>query len=399
MTDLLTIGFVFVFLVLLLRRKVQVGYALLAGAGVLSLLYMLPPAKDFIALKNTFTAPITYELLIALTCIRAFEMILRQQKTLERMMNSMKLLLKNKRAVIISMPLLIGMLPSVGGAYFSAPMVDEVTRDLRMSPEEKAFANYWYRHPWEYILPLYPGIVLASALTEVPLRTYILLNLPYALSMFITGFVFLTRAGGAFSASGADRVSFRSFTPIVALLVLVAGIGLPLHWGLLGIVVVMLFYWRYPYQEVSKVVRHALSVNVIFLTIGVILFKEVLEVSGAVGNLSKFFKDSGIPLLSILFALPFITGILTGVTIGFVGAAFPLLVSLVGHSQVSLSFAFASGFVGVLLSPVHVCLILTKEYFKADMAGIYKRTIPLTGVIMLVALVEYLLLTGTLVPQ
>jgi integral membrane protein (TIGR00529 family) len=294
------------------------------------------------------------------------------------------------------MPLLIGMLPSVGGAYFSAPMVDEATKDLPMSPEEKAFANYWYRHPWEYILPLYPGIVLASAITEIPLRTYILINLPYALTMFLSGFFFLSKAKGAFRAEGSSRMSLRSFTPIVVLLVLVAVLGVPLHWGLLGLVVVMLLYWRYDLKGTSQVVKHGLSVNVILLTIGVILFKEVLEVSGAVENLSRFFSESGIPILSVLFVLPFVTGVLTGVTIGFVGAAFPLLVSLVGHSLPALTFAFASGFVGVLLSPVHVCLVLTKEYFHADMGGIYRRTVPLTGLVILVALVEFFLLSGTL---
>jgi len=30
--------------------------------------------------------------------------------------------------------------------------------------------------------------------------------------------------------------------------------------------------------------------------------------------------------------------------------------------------AFVSGFTGVLLSPIHVCLVLTKDYFRADLA-------------------------------
>ena len=51
------------------------------------------------------------------------------------------------------MPMLIGMLPSLGGAYFSAPMVKEATSGIHMSQEEKAFINYWFRHPWEYHSP------------------------------------------------------------------------------------------------------------------------------------------------------------------------------------------------------------------------------------------------------
>ncbi|HTG80996.1 MAG TPA: DUF401 family protein [Geobacteraceae bacterium] len=38
-----------------------------------------------------------------------------------------------------------------------------------------------------------------------------------------------------------------------------------------------------------------------------------------------------------------------------------------------LALAFGSGFAGVMLSPVHLCLVLTREYFNADMARVYNR--------------------------
>ncbi|MFO0751886.1 MAG: DUF401 family protein [Thermodesulfovibrionales bacterium] len=57
-----------------------------------------------------------------------------------------------------------------------------------------------------------------------------------------------------------------------------------------------------------------------------------------------------------------------------------------------MTLAFASGFLGVLLSPVHLCLVLTREYFKADAWGIYKRIIPASLVIMAAAFVEYFVL-------
>jgi hypothetical protein len=61
-------------------------------------------------------------------------------------------------------------------------------------------------------------------------------------------------------------------------------------------------------------------------------------------------------------------------------------------SIASISFAFASGFLGVLLSPVHICLVLTREYFKADLWGMYKMIIPASLIVFCVAIVEYLIL-------
>ncbi|MEW6215993.1 MAG: DUF401 family protein, partial [Nitrospirota bacterium] len=135
------------------------------------------------------------------------------------------------------------------------------------------------------------------------------------------------------------------------------------------------------------------SLDVIILILSVMLFKEAMENSGAVKNLSQFFMKEGIPILPVLFLLPFITGLLTGLTVGFVGSTFPLIISIAGNTSIgAISFAFASGFLGVLLSPVHICLILTREYFRADLWGIYKMMIPAGIIVFSAAIVEYMIL-------
>ena len=122
-------------------------------------------------------------------------------------------------------------------------------------------------------------------------------------------------------------------------------------------------------------------------------FKEAMDHSGAVSNLSQFFVHEGIPILPILFLLPFITGLLTGITVGFVGATFPLIISIADNISLgALSFAFASGYLGVLLSPVHVCLLLTREYFQANLWGIYKILLLPCLIVFLGAIAEYLIL-------
>jgi len=76
----------------------------------------------------------------------------------------------------------------------------------------------------------------------------------------------------------------------------------------------------------------------------------------------------------VLFALPFIVGLLKGLTVGFAGAIFPIIAAMMGGhpDPATITFAFASGFAGVMLSPTHLCLLLTIQYFKADMAGTYR---------------------------
>lgn len=405
MVALLKISIVFVTMLALLRLKWNIGYVMLIASALVFLLYLSPPELVLSTIKTMLTDTVTIKLFFSLTLIRALEMVLREKQVLSKMTEASRSIFKTKKAVIISMPMLIGLLPSLGGAYFSAPMVEEATKGLNLPAEEKGFINYWFRHPWELISPLYPGVLLASALTNIELRNIILANIPYSLILIMTGFLFSMRGiKGSFTItqqpaeadSGPQTISAwrlsLSFLPIAAILLMVILFKVELHYAL-GLTIAGLFiFYRYRPKEILKVLRYGFAIEVIVLIFGVMLFKFAMESSGAVRQMDSYFIESGIPILSVLFVLPFITGLITGLTVGFVGGTFPLLISLTGGIQLTqLSFAFVSGYLGVLLSPVHLCFILTREYFDADMWGIYKKTLPAGGMIMAGALAGYLL--------
>lgn len=392
MADLLKIIFIFTLILILLRKKLNIGLVMLTASFVLFLLYRMPLELIVKTCKAAVLNSVTISLILALSFIRMFEMILREHDVLAEMMKTVKAIFKNRKIVTVSMPLLIGLMPSVGGAYFSAPMVAETTRDIEMSPEEKGFINYWFRHPWEYILPLYPGILLASAIAKIELYRLITVNLVCALLMLITGFIFSMHGlkGDVKTEDPLSKKGLWSFMPIVTVLFLVVIFRMDLHYALLAVVIFLLFFYRYSLRTSIKAIQHGFSLDVIILILGVMFFKEAMENSGAVKNLSRFLLSEGIPVAPILFLVPFITGLLTGITVGFVGSTFPLIISIAGNvSAGAISFAFAAGFLGVLLSPVHICLVLTKEYFKADLWGIYKKMIPGCIIIFCGAVIEY----------
>jgi len=395
MSDLLKIAFTFALILFLLRKKLNIGFVMLIAASVLFLLYRMPLSSILKTCKNAFLNDVTIKLILALTFIRIFELILREHAVLSEMMNAVKAIFKNRKIVIVSMPFMIGLMPSVGGAYFSAPMVADTTVGTRMSPEEKGFINYWFRHPWEYILPLYPGILLASAISKIELHNLITVNLAYAALILITGFIFAMH-GIKGAVKTEERFSKRglwSFLPIITVLLLVVIFHIELHYALIAVILFLFLLYRYNLKSAVAALKHGFSADVIILILGVMVFKEAMEYSGAVKNMSRFFIEEGIPAFPILFLLPFITGLLTGLTVGFVGSTFPLIISIVGNASLgSISFAFASGFLGVLLSPVHICLILTREYFKADLWGIYKKMIPAGAIVFCGAIVEYIIL-------
>jgi hypothetical protein len=78
--------------------------------------------------------------------------------------------------------------------------------------------------------------------------------------------------------------------------------------------------------------------------------------------------------------MPFLSGFVTGIAIGFVGTAFPLLIPMFPTTSLwdYLSYAalaYTFGFMGMMLSPVHICFLVTKEYYQAKLLKSYRRLI------------------------
>jgi hypothetical protein len=65
--------------------------------------------------------------------------------------------------------------------------------------------------------------------------------------------------------------------------------------------------------------------------------------------------------------------------VGFVGASFPLVVSLIHAQGVSdqmvafTALAYGFGYMGMMLSPIHLCFVLTREYFSSSLGLSYRR--------------------------
>jgi len=100
----------------------------------------------------------------------------------------------------------------------------------------------------------------------------------------------------------------------------------------------------------------------------------MLEVTGAVSDIAYLLNFSFIPTPLIFFLIPFIVGILTGVTSASIGISFPILVGMLPYVNPLkyILLAFLSGYLGVMVSPMHLCLVLTREYFNADWNKVYK---------------------------
>lgn len=404
MRDLLTTGLVLAFIIWLLRRKVSMTAVMPIGAGLLALLYLLPLPKLGQAVWQALTARQSIEMTATLALTMVMEHILRTTGMLKRMVSSLSAALTDQRAVMAALPAMIGMLPSPGGAVFSAPMVGEAAEGITVSAEQKALINYWYRHIWEYISPLYPGIILVAGLSGLTTQQLFIAHLPFALTVTFGGAWFCFRGISITKrvpTAGPEGGRLRQFgifllmaSPILISLGLVVACKVSPVIALGGGIIALFIAHRYRPGQIGKTLLASLSLKALLLVLGIMIFQEVLRATGALAGISAFFVASQLPIPLLVALIPFIAGLMTGLTVGFVGITFPLLLPLMVTPAPALwleALAFASGFCGVMLSPVHLCFVLTREFFGADTVQVYHRLIAPSLLVLAAAVVPWLI--------
>ncbi len=382
MVELVKIGIVFLVVIVLMYRKVSLWLSLLLATFFLGILFRLPLSKILMDMIASIFDEKTLLLIGAFLSILFFSNLLKETGRMNQIMEGFRSTLKDVRLVISLLPAIIGLMPIVGGALVSAPMVVKGSDELRLSPERRTFINYWFRHLWEYVLPTYPALVLAASLMGIPVRRLCWLNLPLTPAAILSGVLV-----GFWGVSGAlqeDKDASNKMTflnlfvnliPLAVALVLVVGFKVELVYAFGMTIVGMILFFRIEKKKILKGLKESIGLELLLTVALVMGFKRVLESSQAIPAISQTLSSSGIPLCFVALSVPLLVGVMTGVTIAPIGIGFPILIPLFqGHADFHyyMMLAFAGGIGGVLLSPLHLCLVLTKEYFRADWKGVYR---------------------------
>ncbi|HIC94157.1 MAG TPA: DUF401 family protein, partial [Anaerolineae bacterium] len=157
MGDFLKVLLVFAVIVVLARRKVNLGGAMVAAAILLGLLFKLSPGQIATVAVSTIVAPSTLNLAAALALVMFLEHIMRRHLIMRRMVDSLRGLVGDSRAVMAILPAVVGLLPSPGGALFSAPMVEEVSGGDADQPGEEELHQLLVSPPLGIRLPPLAG--------------------------------------------------------------------------------------------------------------------------------------------------------------------------------------------------------------------------------------------------
>ena len=395
--------FVFGLILTLIRFKLSLGNAFVIGAGVLGLIFGMAPGAILIAAGQALADPKTLSLSVVVALILVLSHSLEKTGQMGRLLERFAGLITNARLNIVIFPALIGLLPMPGGAIFSAPMVKNIGSPSGLAGPQLSFINYWFRHLWEYWWPLYPGVLLTTALAGIDLWVFVMALFPLTVVAVAAGYYQLRRMMPANPPSAAPTSPRRTLlmpfikelTPVLIAIVPGILLGSLLEWLLagrnftiakeLGLIAALtgaiLWVWRVnrlPAAARRGVVLQKELLAMVYMVSAILIFKGIMLDSRAVDAVNGELLRWQVPLVAIAVVLPFIVGFVVGITIAFVGAAFPIVISLVtatgagDHMLAYMMLGLAGGFSGVLLSPLHLCLLLSNAYFGTTLGPVYR---------------------------
>ena len=284
------------------------------------------------------------------------------------------------RLAMVGVPAVIGLMPMPGGALVSAMALREkYLAEARVSREWATYMNYWFRHVWVPSWPLFQSIVITAAVLGVDPVDVIRYSWPGTPSAILAGLAVsapvLSRVACPNSRGDPGRF-LAALAPLASVAILILA-GVPLLAALAIVVLVVTAVWRPDKGQLLGAARLALSPKIHLVLFESLLFKNLILATSAGEAIVAWAEGVGVPPLALAFMLPFTLGLAAGGENFFAATAIPALLPLLlgpqGVKPLPLAVAYTGGFLGVMASPVHLCLALTVEYYEASLAGVMAR--------------------------
>ena len=374
---LLTIALAII--IVLLRFKIQIGVCMLASGLFIWLVRSASPISLAQAFYETFTLSRTYDIIFALYFVMCLEIELRLSGALQDMVKALRRTFSDVKILLAAMPAFLGLLPSVGGARFSAPIVEELSTQINLSPEHKSAINFWFRHLFEFSSPIIPGMIMACSIAGVTFGEFISHLCWVTVAAILIGWLILIRpikipAAQKVSETAAEIRHERNglllaLMPVAAVFMVVVFFKLNASIATGTVVLAWVFVLAAVGRKVGvkEISLGAFDLKMTLNICCILYFIQILSVTEVLGEIVAAFQASPLPIPVIIACVSFIIGILTGMSQGHVAIVMPIVAAM-GTGDLNLAgVAMAFGVAGQMLTPTHVCLIVTIDYFKADL--------------------------------
>jgi len=387
--------FISIFFILILIRRIDVGIATFIGALILGTLTIGLTTFERLLITISKLETIRLTLIVILAYTLGYSMqILGLLKNLCDLVSS----LIGKLSIVI-LPMIVGLLPMPGGALISAIMIKDLVKEYNVKPAEATFINYWFRHIWVPVWPLYPSIVICAAIIKVGYIEIIKATYPIMIGMLLAGIIYIRNYFEKFNyninnANNKSKLSvdlLKSSYPILLIAILGLIFKLDLLVTLLLALAILYAHKRPSVEQLKEILRKTVDIKIVILIIAIMCYEDLITYTHSAQVFFNHLNNLNVPLPLAAFILSFIVGFSVGIEISYSAIALPLLIIFTGVGDElipkNLMLVIAGGLVGVMLSPLHLCLIYSVKLIK-----VYKFLIPAGIILTIVSWIYYLII-------
>src|SRR3989338_6285357 len=284
MLDLLKILIVLALLIFLVWRKLDLGLSILSSAVLFGILFSLPFESFFKEIPNVILSYETIQLGGAIILVLIFNDLWKESGQLNMVINKIEHIFQDSRITMAMLPAIMGLMPIMGGAYLSAPLVDQSSAKLNLKNEHKAFINFWFRHLWEYCLPTYPGVLLSASILGCGISTVVFYNSLLSAAAIVGGI-----GAGLWGISKAhleehekpERVGhfvflFAAF-PLIVFLALILIFKIDICLVLIITIILSIVIYRIPLKSFFSISKNNFSIPMLLIVFAVMYFKDILK--------------------------------------------------------------------------------------------------------------------------
>jgi len=419
MLNLIGVIIAFILIIFLIRKKFNFGLSLIIGS-ILVVIFSLPeidPIKVPKALSKAliydFDKQIfdfqTIELAILLTLIYILAKSMQETGAIEKMIKSLRSIFY-KGGTLGVIPAIYGLMPVPGGALFSAPLIDKEGEKFKLDQSKKNFLNVWFRHIW---FPIYPVssammLIIGADFADIDIYQLIIADFPSFIAFIIIGLIFLNYyVKNVPKQKKAPKKEYSGLIyllpPIVPIIIYII---ILLAFTLIGIEnlkdfqrsifiagvilsILSLYYLiELDWEKYLTILKKSISFNLALAIIGIMIFRHMIEVSETNQIIADMIAGLPFHAIFIIILIPLIMGLLTGYNLGAIALSYFLVEPFFQFTNLNIvgicSLIFISSLCGYLISPIHLCNVVSSDYLKTDTTRMYKMYIPAIVLLIIV---------------
>jgi integral membrane protein (TIGR00529 family) len=386
MIELLGLLAAFVLIFILRFRNFDFAGSILIAAAIIGVTSGKPLTIFVDALIETVGDKTTWELCAAVGFITVFGYALKDTGHMVELIDKLRSFVPS-RFLLALIPALFGILSMPGGALMSAPFNEPESERLKLKPEHRTFINVWFRHVWYWASPISPSTLVACSIAGIAITDFIKVNFPIFLLTWIIGFAVSWKwiqKGEEVERREKDyRGSLVGLSPILVTVTLTL-FSVPVWTSVVVGIAIVVVMRRVDLRRAYKFFTKGVKLDLVAAVFATLYFRYMVVASGSVNALLGNILGMGVPLLLLFIVVPLLVGAISAQPTLGIGIVFPILMPLVIPINVNgMTIMYAGIVAGYTASPLHLCLILTNQYYRSDLPRVYMYLIP--GLLMLVA--------------